>query len=144
MSKQNDQPEAEASKSSHSRIHDSARGRSPESTLLACEVDRKGILRKLSPPDISLAGVYKQTKVGNRFLDLIHPADRTATALSFAKVIQGRPSGGFHSRIGESEENPLHVEWTTRWDSVRQMMYAEAKPSSVDNRPASARSKCNF
>jgi len=90
-------------------------------------VDGEGRFVRLNRRAEQLWGYAASELIGVPFLELVHPADRCATAEAAAQVMAGSPVGGHNNRYVCKDGSILPMMWSASWSEVHQAIFAVAR-----------------
>lgn len=80
-----------------------------------CVVDADGVLLYASAAFERILGYPRDTLLGRRMFDLVHPDDRDATRQQVARLMQGLGDRHFRNRYLHSAGHAVDLLWSAQW-----------------------------
>lgn len=102
-----------------------------ESSLdMICTIDSEGRFVQVSEASFKILGYRPEELVGNKFVDFLHPADRTATLARESKIKGGIDVDNFQNRYLHKGGWEVPMTWSSTWDEIDQLYYSVARDST--------------
>jgi PAS domain S-box-containing protein len=102
---------------------------------LACVVDGDGCFDRINACWEACLGWKPVDLQGRRFLDIVHPADRAATAAELCKIASGVvPTVGFENRFRSKDGAVRRLQWNAVFSPQRRVICAAARDVTDEKR----------
>jgi PAS domain S-box-containing protein len=88
-----------------------------------CSFDDRGIFTSVSPASRAQLGYEPEQLIGKEYIDFVFADDRKAVAESVGKIMEGKASGQFESRLLKSDGSLLDVLWSVQWADIENSMF---------------------
>ena len=92
-----------------------------------CAVDKQGTFVFISAACEQVFGYTADELIGQRMIDLVHPADRQRTLDAAREIMGGEPKLNFENRYVRKDGRVVHLLWSARWSEVDQLRIAVAR-----------------
>ncbi|MCK1789616.1 sensor domain-containing protein [Pseudomonas violetae] len=92
-----------------------------------CAVDKQGRFVFISAACEQIFGYTADELIGQRMIDLVHPADQLRTLDAAREIMDGESKLNFENRYMRKDGRVVHLLWSARWSEVDQLRIAVAR-----------------
>lgn len=101
-----------------------------------CIADLEGYIRKINPAWTRVLGWTEQELCGRPYLDFVHPDDLESTLKKAESLTDGQSVIQFTNRYRSKSGDYVHLEWSSRVDPERKLIFASVRDVTDDRRAA--------
>lgn len=95
-----------------------------------CIVDDSGRYIELSQSCETVFGYSRQELLQRRYIDFVHPEDKTRTEAEAARLLPGGQNSNFRNRHLRKDGSTVHLMWSSRYVAAAKTLYAIARDIS--------------